>query len=71
MHAFRPTQTVPREQPANDGAVRSQRFNCEHDAGVSKSGLAGLPGMAGGKRKFSGSLLILKGLEFCIKYDKD
>lgn len=42
MHAFWPAQTVPREQPADDGAVWSQRFNCEHHAGVSKGGLADL-----------------------------
>lgn len=40
MHALRPTQTVPREQSADDGTVWSQRFNSEHHAGVSKGRLA-------------------------------
>lgn len=42
MHAFWPSQAVSREQLADDGAVRSQRFDCEHHAGVSTVRAAGL-----------------------------
>ena len=54
MHAIWPAQTVPRQQLADDGAVWSQRFNCEHHAGVSKGGPAGLPeGWGDGRRQFA------------------
>lgn len=42
MHAFWPAQAVPGEQLADDGAVGSQGFNREHDAGVSRGSSASL-----------------------------
>lgn len=42
MHALWPLQAVSREQLADDGSVRSERFDCEHHAGVS-TGLAAWP----------------------------
>lgn len=47
MHAFRPAQTVPGEQLADDGAVWSQGFDGEHHAGAGRGGPAGLPEGAG------------------------
>lgn len=64
MYAFWLAQTVPREQPADDGAVGSQRVNREHDASMNQSSLHSLPeGWADVGVQLSGSFLLLKHLQ--------
>lgn len=71
LHAIRPAQTVPGEQLTDDGAVWSQRFNCEHHAGVNKGGLAALPvGWGDGGMQFPDFFLIVEGSMCHIKYGK-